>query len=369
MPQGGFYDLLLWLVLLTVFAYVSREIDILRTIKEIEAYIEGFKRATQKALDTTLEEFKSVAKRVRNPYDVKELEQRVKDMVESVLIEPVSRDPYGLMDKLKHLILVEDAALTDEIRSLVPMASDVEVENLKDLIEATRQLNYIYKYVDHYYRLGKKFKSLWLLLQLQSLLPFLVEEVSALESSLEAFSKGFPIGDSVGCLVAAKFIHLYGKGEPVEVAKETIVSKAEFKGREVIVIKAKGPSGVTGRLDDALTMAIKGGKRPKVIITVDAALKLEGERTGTVIDGIGVAIGGLGVEKFNIEKMATKLGIPLYAILIKMSGPEALSVMCKEVALSAERALKRVERVIEERSEKGDTVVLIGVGNSIGVAP
>jgi len=368
LPQGNFYELLLWLILLTIFAYASREIDIFRTIKEIEAYVEGFRRATQKAIETTLKEFRNVAKETESRR-VSRIEERVREMVDSVFLEPEDKDPYGLMDKLKHLMLVEDSALINEIKSLVPRAPKVAVENLKDLIEATRQLNLIYKYVEHYYRLGKKFKSIWLLLQLHSLLPFLVEEVSALESSLEAFSKGLPIGDSVGCLVAARFIQLYGKGEIREVVEDTILSKAEFKGREVLVIKAKGPSGVTGRLDDALAMVVKSRREPKVIITVDAALKLEGERSGSIAEGIGVAIGGLGVEKFNIERLATKLKIPLYAILIKMAGPEALSIMSKEIALSIDKALRRVERVIEERSEVGDTVVLVGVGNTIGVYP
>ena len=33
---------------------------------------------------------------------------------------------------------------------------------------------------------------------------------------------------------------------------------------------------------------------------VDAGLKLEGEDSGYVVDGVGAAIGGVGVEKFKI---------------------------------------------------------------------
>jgi len=88
-----------------------------------------------------------------------------------------------------------------------------------------------------------------------------------------------------------------------------------------------------------------------------------------IVDGVGVAIGGLGIEKFNIEEISTKHGITLYAVLVKMSIPEALSVMSKEVAESMEAALSRVEGIINERTKEGDTVILVGVGNTVGVVP
>ena len=47
---------------------------------------------------------------------------------------------------------------------------------------------------------------------------------------------------------------------------------------------------------------------------IDAALKLEGEKTGDIAEGIGVAIGGIGVEKFRIEAQTVKAGVPMYAV-------------------------------------------------------
>ena len=38
-----------------------------------------------------------------------------------------------------------------------------------------------------------------------------------------------------------------------------------------------------------------------MIITIDAALKLEGEDTGEVAEGIGAAIGGPGIERYKIN--------------------------------------------------------------------
>jgi len=371
MDGGTFYDFIMWFIFLTFFAYITRELEIWRIIKDVERYIILYKGMRDKALLTTLNAFKEVAARSKSKLDIKTLEDRVMSLVESVLIEPETMDPYGVVSKLKHIVVTGEETTTQEVKRLIPSASEVEVENLKDLIAASRSMNMVYKAVDHIYRLGRKFKSIWLLYQLQALLPFLTEEMKSLESSLEAFTNGFPIGDSAGPLLAAKFIRKHATEIRIEEpAKETIAVEVPFKNRRIIVVKAKGPSGVTGRLDDALEELLVKRRLPtKLIITVDAALKFEGEKTGTIAQGVGVAIGGMGVEKFNIEKIATELGIPLYAILIKMSGTDALAIMCKKVYEAVDKALLIVERIIEEYSEEGDTIILIGVGNTVGIYP
>ena len=371
-PYSDWLSTIMWIVLLTIFAYISREIEILRITREIENYMSLYKYIRDKAVRTVVNFFKEVAAKKGTKLDIRLLEHRVYNLIESVTIEPEDKDPFGIMNKIKHILLTHDETLTKEINFILPKADKVDVENLKDLLMAAHELNYIYKAVDHIYRQARKFKSLWLLMQLQAQLPFLSEYVKALENSLEAFSNGFPIGDSAGPLVAASFIkrHCTDETEIEDIAEDTILVEVPFKGRRVFVIKAKGPSGVTGRLDDAIERLItRRGIKPAMIITVDAATKYEGEKSGMIVDGVGVAIGGIGVEKFNIEHIATKYNIALYAVLIKMSMSEALSVMSKEVADSIEKAVKRVEDIILERTKEGDSIILVGVGNTIGVSP
>ena len=60
-----------------------------------------------------------------------------------------------------------------------------------------------------------------------------------------------------------------------------------------------------------------------MLVMIDAALKLEGENTGEIAQGIGAAIGGIGTEKFRIEEAATKNNIPMYAIVVKETMLEA----------------------------------------------
>ena len=68
--------------------------------------------------------------------------------------------------------------------------------------------------------------------------------------------------------------------------------------------------------------------------------KLEGEETGEVAEGIGAAIGGMGVEKFQIEEVATKHDIPVYAVLVKEGDLDVMATMKKEIADGAERAVE-----------------------------
>ena len=370
MPEYNLTDIIFWTVFLIALTYLSREIDTFRITKEIEKYIQIYKGARDRALSATMNSFREFAAKTNSMVDLRALEERVQQLIEITFIEPESRDPYGVISKLKHLIGVEDLSLTQDVKNLLPSIDENSLENLKDLISATRTLNLIYKIINHYYRLAKKFKSLWLLLQVQSLLPFISEEVSALEKALSAFKNGYPIGDSAGSLTVIKFAYkrLREGIRSVKIAKNTSLIEVPFEGRRILVVKASGPSGVVGHPDDALDYILKREK-VKLIMTVDAALKFEGEESGFIAEGIGVAIGGLGVEKFNIEKLATENNIPLYAFLIKMSETEALSIMTKEISYATDKAVERIEKIIRERTKERDVVVLMGIGNTIGVYP
>jgi len=108
--------------------------------------------------------------------------------------------------------------------------------------------------------------------------------------------------------------------------------------------------------------------KPDIIIMVDAALKLEGEITGSVSQGFGAAIGGIGTEKFQIEEVATKHEIPIYAVVIKQSIKEAITLMKKEIADASEKATSQIYDMIKENTKTGQAVLIIGVGNTIGVS-
>jgi hypothetical protein len=100
---------------------------------------------------------------------------------------------------------------------------------------------------------------------------------------------------------------------------------------------------------------------------IDAAGKLEGDISGDVIEGVGAAIGGPPTEKYKIEQTAVKRKIPVDAIVIKESFTEAIKQLNKNLVKGVEVATERVKRAIRERTKPGDTVIIAGIGNTIGI--
>ena len=140
-------------------------------------------------------------------------------------------------------------------------------------------------------------------------------------------------------------------------------------GRTVAVTKAKGPGGNVGKPGDAVAKLIEEyDRKVSLIVMVDAGLKLEGEDSGYVVKGVGAAIGGVGVEKFKIQELATKYDIPVYAMIVRQSLKEVLSPMTDALIDSVDVVLKRLGRVIREQTKEGGTVLVVGIGNTIGIA-
>jgi hypothetical protein len=196
-------------------------------------------------------------------------------------------------------------------------------------------------------------------------LPLVMKEAEAYASALKAFAYGQPIGDGAGPLVAAKLIHGY---ETRKVPKDCVVATVPIEGRTALVIKAEGPGGNVGKPGEAVTTVIEENKgKIATVIMIDAGLKLEGEKVGEVAEGIGAAIGGPGVDQFKIEEAVVKYKIPLNAVVVKEDIGDAVSPMRKEISDSADTVIELVKNVVLERTKEGDKLIIVGVGNTIGI--
>ena len=292
--------------------------------------------------------------------------ERIDQFLEYFTILPVDLDPQGVVRKIEHVVTVRDDRVRAEIKNLAPAASTLQTSAAENILEVATALNIIYKIIRHFYLMGKRTNSLYVLIQLQMVMPILLQEADALVSAIDAFKQYQPIGDGIGAMVVGKL--MLGK-EKRTVAKETVISDSEYKGRSLILMKAEGPGGYVGQPGTAVQKLFEEMNNPvNSIIMIDAALKLEGEKSGEVAEGVGAAIGGIGVDRFKIEEVATSKGIPLYAIVVKQSILDAISVMRKEIAEAADKVLNMVYRVIEEKTKEGDKVLVVGVGNTLGIA-
>jgi hypothetical protein len=135
-----------------------------------------------------------------------------------------------------------------------------------------------------------------------------------------------------------------------------------------LVLKAEGPGGNVGKPGDAVKTLIEENKgKIAAVIMIDAGLKLEGEALGEIAEGIGAAIGGPGVDQFKIEEAVVAEKIPLYAVIIKEDIGDAVSMMRKEISDAADKAIERVRDVVKERTKESDQIIIVGVGNTIGI--
>lgn len=292
----------------------------------------------------------------------KKLKEQVKNFMEFFAIPPIDLDPYGIVKKFEFLMDQQKERFKYFVNQIAPHLSIEEKANLMMGLSGSMSLYQIAKIVRHFLELTKKTKSQYYAMILQMQLPIIERIAKSLMVGTEALSNGWMIGDSIGPFVAANFI---GDSKVGESDEDTVVVRKKAKGRSIIVIKAKGPGGRTGNSGRILERLSRKEKIAK-IITIDAAAKLEGEKTGTIAEGVGVAMGGVGVERSYIENVAVKKKIPFDSIIIKMSQEEAIMTIRRPIIDAAPKVLELLDETIERTKGKG-AVVVIGVGNTSGV--
>jgi len=350
---------LLFYVVFIVFLFYGQRIQLYVMLREVEGSLYKLRFIKDEGRKTAIETMKEIGKPQTDPT------ARIDRFLEYFTISPQNLDPAGVVWKLEHIIDVRDVRLKDEVKMMAPSADETQTNNLENTLEAAMALNYIYKVIRHFYLLGKKTLSLYIIMQIQMLLPLIMREAEAYASALKAFSFGQPIGDGAGALVAGRIMHGY---KTKKLPKDCVVATVPIEGRTAYVIKAEGPGGNVGKPGDAIEAVIKENKgKIASVIMIDAAGKLEGEIVGEIAEGIGAAIGGPGVDQFKIEESILKYHIPINALVIKEDIGDAVSPMRKEIIDSIDKAIERVKQVILERTKEGDKVVIAGIGNSIGI--
>ena len=349
---------LVWIVPIVLFMFYGQKIQLQITSSEINKSLEKlkiFKEDTRKEL---LDYIKTTIKPTTDP------STKIDGYLEYFTIMPVDLDPNGIVQKIRHIMRSREDYTRLQVKTISSEINSLEASKIENILEAVTTLHMLYKMVRHLFLTAKKQNNFPLILPLQMMMPFIMEEAEALKDAVSAFKQGQPIGDGIGPMIVGKM--MLGT-EKKTAAFETIWCEKEFDGRKLYLMKAEGPSATVGRPGDALERIISENK-PDVIVMVDAALKLEGEDSGTVSQGFGAAIGGIGTDRYQIEEVATKHKIPIYAIVIKQSIKEAITLMKKEIADSAEKVTSQIHEMIRDNAKPGQSVIIIGVGNTLGVS-
>lgn len=294
------------------------------------------------------------------------LDQSVDRLLGSFVISPVDMDPSGIVPKMEHVLDNADDNLRSEVRRMAPHASESEVQTLSNEAEVAIGLNNMFKVARHYYILGTKAGGTYSLVQLQMLMPQMMEIADAYNSAMDAFVGGKTLGDGFGPLVAAELVKP-STTTWTETVKDTEVAKVNFENHTAYVVKAKGPGGNVGKPGEAIQKILVDDPSVKCVLTVDASLKLEGEDTGSTAEGVGAAIGGPGVDRFRIEESASTRNIKMLAIVAKMSEKEAITEIPKAVREKVPTTVERIRHIVQDMPE-GSSVIIAGIGNTLGVA-
>ena len=336
----------------------GQRIQLQITSSEINKSLEKLKTFKEDTRKELVDYIKTTIKPTADP------SVKIDRYLEYFTIMPVDMDPNGIIQKIRHIMRSREDYTRLQVKTISSDINPMDASKIENILEAVTTLHLLYKMVRHLYLTAKKQNNFPLILPLQMMIPFIMEEAEALKDAVSAFKQGQPIGDGIGPMIIGKMMV---ETEKKTAAFETVWSEKEFEGRNLYLMKAEGPTATVGRPGDALERIISENK-PDVIVMVDAALKLEGEDSGTVSQGFGAAIGGIGTDRYQIEEVATKYKIPIYAIVIKQSIKEAITLMKKEIADSAEKVTSQIHEMIRDNAKPGQSVLVIGVGNTLGVS-
>ena len=350
--------MLIWILPIILFVFYGQRIQLLVTSREIKQSIKKLDAYRTEARKELIDHVK------KNMNPKEDPTKKIDRFLDYFTIMPVDMDPNGIVEKVRHIVRAREDYSRNHVKSLSPETDEIELSKVITLLEIATSLHMIYKIINHMYLTAKKQNNYPLILPLQMILPFIMEEAEAITKAIPVFKLGQPVGDGIGPMVVGKMMQNTKKEL---VAFQTVVSEKEYDGRKLVLLKPEGPGSTVGRPGDAVETIIAKNK-PDIIIMVDAALKMEGEDSAITAQGFGVAIGGIGIERFQIEDIATKNNIPIFAIVIKQSIKEAITLMTKEIANQAENVRSQVHEMIHENTKTGQSVLLIGVGNTIGIS-
>ena len=352
------FMMLIWFLPIILFVFYGQRIQLIITSREIKKKMSELEQFRNDSRNELINYIKQKLSPNGDPTE------KLDRFFDYFTIMPVDIDPNGIIPKIHHLVRSREDTTRKQVKSMFSEISTLEITKVQNLLEIVTTLQLLHKIVRHLFLTAKKQNNYPLILPLQMMLPFIMEQAEALKDAIPAFKQAQPIGDGIGPLVVGGMM-LNTKKQKAEF--ETVYSESEFNGRKLILLKAEGPYATVGRPGEATESLIEKLK-PNIIIMVDAALKLEGEDTGSIAQGFGAAIGGIGTDRFKIEAVAAKYNIPILALVVRQSVKDAITLMKKEISDQTENVRSQVYEMITDNSNPNQTVLVIGVGNTMGVA-
>ncbi len=349
MATGDVYSTIVWFLMFFVFIFIYPRMMLSQLIYQLET---SAKKMEEMSVKANLMCAKKAGKK-------KGVKEKIDEFTDFFVVEPSAIDPYGLVKKVDHTIRNMEHRFTEFVEEAAPELSAKEKDELNYGLRAAIGLRQLSKMVRHYVELSKKFKNLQIAMILKMQMPIIEKIAEGELKGTEAFVSGLPIGDSIGPMAAATLME-----KPKAIAEDVVMDTVTIHNKTCYVLKATGPSPHLGRMDEAISKILKKNRIAKVI-TIDAAAKLEGEKSGTVSEGIGFAMGGMG-QREMIENILVPKKIPIDSVVVKVGITEAIEPMKKEIMDAVPKVIEKVNASVK-RAESKKKLIIIGVGNSCGI--
>ncbi len=189
----------IWIIPIIIFIFYGQRIQLQITSGEIKKNISKLKQFKNETRTELIDYIKKLN-------SSKDPAQKIDRFIDYFTIMPVDMDPNGIIPKVRHVIRSREDQTRAQVKSLFSEISDLERTKVQTILEVVTSLQLLYKIVNHFYLTAKKQKNYPLILPLQMMLPFIMEEANALHDAMPALKQGQPIGDGIGPMVVGKMM-------------------------------------------------------------------------------------------------------------------------------------------------------------------
>ncbi|MFP4116967.1 MAG: DUF1512 family protein [Candidatus Aenigmatarchaeota archaeon] len=356
--NGDWWTRILWFGLIISFFMFYPKLMIYQLVQKLKQKVEEFERLSEESREELVELLGK-----RSELSSNKLKENFDRVVDLFTVPPEQTDPSGVMKKIKQMYDIHD----ERYRQFIGEISEVEGGEKKSFAAATvhaTAVQQIAKVVRHMLELVKETKNLQIGMLLKMQMPFIEKQIKMLRESISCLAEEEPVGDSIGPLCAASLID---DAEVEEIAEDQVCAEKEIEGRNVFIIKPDGPEAVLGEVHEAVEKLAEENDIDK-IIPIDAKGMMKGEERGSVVEGVGFAMGDRGkAERHWIEDIAVEEDISIESVGINQDPMEdVIRPMKKEIYEAVPEVKEAVERAIK-RSPEGSNIIVVGVGISVGV--
>ena len=315
----------------------------------------------------------------------REIEIFIREMLDFFVLTPSTLEPQ-VYRKLHFLMSKREERYNQLIKRFLPNIDGISLIKISSLLNTTTELDSLCKNVRHNLIIGEKTKSYLFLLQTAAEITQTMLTAKAYVQALDSFMGNSPIGDSIGPLTVKTFVEDTNSINLTKLNElkqeltfhDIFFEEVNFKLRNCICGRPIGPESRVGKPGNALESLINQldseNRKISLIITIDAFLRLEGEKSGTVAQGLGVAVGSgankvTNIDKFQIETIALKHkpSIPLEAIVCRESIVEAVQPMTEEISIAVPKIIRLLKQIIRSQTNQQDNIIILGIGNAIGI--